>query len=525
MRHPDEGEIHAWLDGALDPATAAGLEAHVAACPACSAAVAEARGLIAGASRILMALDGVPGGVLPAGSQPAGGSVKDDLAARRSEQQKDTKGTSRRPVPWYARRPVQVAAGLMLVVGIGGVVVRNDARSSGQMMIEFESTPASSGPSVGGVAAPASSPDVGTAASEAGGMPILLPAPAVPRGDLGQAANTAATASSAQQRRAAREEAVALPDRADAVQDERSRIAADRAVQPTVAAAPPVAAPPAAPPTTPPSAPTGVTAGFAVGGAAVARPGIAADTAERRAAESVDRLQMSAKAATSVGVIAGKVIGADSAPIVGATVQVPGQSAGAITAADGSFRLAVPPGLHSIEARRLGYVAGKPEPVQVVAGDTAKASITLQQSTLDLSEVVVMGAGARSPFAGACFVLDVTADRNTGIPPLASRVRFRLSESGESVESDASAASASNAARLRRTEPARIPGSASEPARPLAWSQLADDSIEVRWPTDLDVVTLVLRVRGSNVQGTARSNEPTPAWTATVRGSKVPCAR
>src|SRR5688572_27908720 len=118
MRHPDEGEIHAWLDGALDPATAAGLEAHVAACPACSAAVAEARGLIAGASRILMALDGVPGGVLPAGSQPAGGSVKDDLAARRSEQQKDTKGTLRRPVPWYARRPVQVAAGLMLIAGI-----------------------------------------------------------------------------------------------------------------------------------------------------------------------------------------------------------------------------------------------------------------------------------------------------------------------------------------------------------------------------------------------------------------------
>lgn len=66
MRHPDEGTIHAWLDGAL-PATEAGaLEAHVAGCAECAAATAEARGLLAASSRILAALDSVPGGVLPA---------------------------------------------------------------------------------------------------------------------------------------------------------------------------------------------------------------------------------------------------------------------------------------------------------------------------------------------------------------------------------------------------------------------------------------------------------------------------
>jgi hypothetical protein len=66
MRHPDEGTIHAWLDGALPADEAAELEAHVAACPACAAAVADARGLVAGASRILSALDDAPRGVLPA---------------------------------------------------------------------------------------------------------------------------------------------------------------------------------------------------------------------------------------------------------------------------------------------------------------------------------------------------------------------------------------------------------------------------------------------------------------------------
>ena len=60
MRHLDEGTIHAWLDGALEAGEAARAEAHVESCSACAEAVAEARGLIAASSRILLALDNVP---------------------------------------------------------------------------------------------------------------------------------------------------------------------------------------------------------------------------------------------------------------------------------------------------------------------------------------------------------------------------------------------------------------------------------------------------------------------------------
>jgi hypothetical protein len=63
--HLDEGTIHAWLDGALDAEEAARVERHAADCAACAAAVAEARGLVAGASRILTALDSVPGAIVP----------------------------------------------------------------------------------------------------------------------------------------------------------------------------------------------------------------------------------------------------------------------------------------------------------------------------------------------------------------------------------------------------------------------------------------------------------------------------
>lgn len=65
MQHLDEGTIHSWLDGALSPDEAARVEAHVAECPQCAAAVAEARGFIAASSRILTALDNAPRGVIP----------------------------------------------------------------------------------------------------------------------------------------------------------------------------------------------------------------------------------------------------------------------------------------------------------------------------------------------------------------------------------------------------------------------------------------------------------------------------
>lgn len=66
MLHLEEGTIHAWLDGELSSAEQADVERHVAMCAECGAAVAEARGMIAGATRIVSALDVVrSAGVAP----------------------------------------------------------------------------------------------------------------------------------------------------------------------------------------------------------------------------------------------------------------------------------------------------------------------------------------------------------------------------------------------------------------------------------------------------------------------------
>ncbi len=65
MLHLDEGTVHAWLDGELPPDDAESAARHVATCAECQTLVAEARGLMAGASRIVSALDAGPAGVIP----------------------------------------------------------------------------------------------------------------------------------------------------------------------------------------------------------------------------------------------------------------------------------------------------------------------------------------------------------------------------------------------------------------------------------------------------------------------------
>lgn len=65
MPHPDDGLIHAWLDGELEPAEAARVEALVASDAEWAAAAAEARGLIAASARIVGTLDRVPANVIP----------------------------------------------------------------------------------------------------------------------------------------------------------------------------------------------------------------------------------------------------------------------------------------------------------------------------------------------------------------------------------------------------------------------------------------------------------------------------
>lgn len=109
MSHVDEGTLHAWLDGALaaeDPASARGVELHVAACEDCAARLEEARRLRDDADAILIAADpdfGAPPPFEAVRRRAGGGGT---APARR---------TRRRG--WVV--PVSWAATVVLAVGLG----------------------------------------------------------------------------------------------------------------------------------------------------------------------------------------------------------------------------------------------------------------------------------------------------------------------------------------------------------------------------------------------------------------------
>ena len=164
MQHLDEGTIHSWLDGALTPDEAARVEAHVAECPQCAAAVAEARGFIAASSRILTALDNAPRGVVP-------------VAAPRKRVD---------PMVW------RIAATLMVVAGGTLVVVRNRGADEQLMSAKTDRVTFSSEPTAATKQAPPATAQAPASANQASpqaerseALPIARPGVSVQRATAG----------------------------------------------------------------------------------------------------------------------------------------------------------------------------------------------------------------------------------------------------------------------------------------------------------------------------------------------------
>ena len=203
--HLDEGVIHAWLDGALERDAAREVEAHAEACVTCSARVSEARGLVAGASRVLGALDGAPGvarGVAPDSARGVVGDSTPRVVRGKSavDAGKSSHGRQHR---WWATRTMGLAAAAVFIFAAGSVVLRDQLGGGGGVREAIMADP-SPGPARAAVASesgfPAAPPTVGDAGVAASAPtvgevsgPVRSPvqdqpgaeasAPAEPRGD------------------------------------------------------------------------------------------------------------------------------------------------------------------------------------------------------------------------------------------------------------------------------------------------------------------------------------------------------
>jgi TonB-linked SusC/RagA family outer membrane protein len=88
--------------------------------------------------------------------------------------------------------------------------------------------------------------------------------------------------------------------------------------------------------------------------------------------------------------ITGRVVAeGGSEPLAGATVQIVGSTAGAITADDGRYRIAAPEGALQLSVRRIGF---KRRTVDVPA-DRNTVDVSLERDALKLEELVITGQG------------------------------------------------------------------------------------------------------------------------------------
>ncbi len=96
----------------------------------------------------------------------------------------------------------------------------------------------------------------------------------------------------------------------------------------------------------------------------------------------------------STGVIAGTITdGASQRPLESAQVFIEGTGIGALTNSSGRYILLnVPAGQHTVRAQLVGYREGTVT-VTVTAGQSAVADIQVAQTAIELTEIVVTGAG------------------------------------------------------------------------------------------------------------------------------------
>jgi len=97
------------------------------------------------------------------------------------------------------------------------------------------------------------------------------------------------------------------------------------------------------------------------------------------------------------GTIKGKVVDANTGdPLPGANVLVQGMEVGAATDVDGNYTISgVPIGTRTVMARFIGYKT-QIKTVDVAAGTVTEVNFELQETVLQLDEIVVTGAGVAS---------------------------------------------------------------------------------------------------------------------------------
>ena len=80
-------------------------------------------------------------------------------------------------------------------------------------------------------------------------------------------------------------------------------------------------------------------------------------------------------------------------PVIGAQIVLPALNIGTVTDIDGTYQLTgIPAGSYDVEFRFIGYRT-EAQTVTITSGQTATVNVALEETAINLDEVVVTGAG------------------------------------------------------------------------------------------------------------------------------------
>lgn len=121
--------------------------------------------------------------------------------------------------------------------------------------------------------------------------------------------------------------------------------------------------------------------------------------------------------AGTTGKVAGRIVDAKGQPLVGVSVAVPALRSGAATGADGRYTiLNVPAGTYDVRVNLLGYGAVTTTGLVVSSDMTARLDITLKESAVQLTEVVVKSTRPVVDVSKTTSIANVTAAEIAKLP-------------------------------------------------------------------------------------------------------------
>lgn len=139
--------------------------------------------------------------------------------------------------------------------------------------------------------------------------------------------------------------------------------------------------------------------------------------------------------------LSGTVLDANGDPVIGATVKVPGATAGAVTNLDGNFTINVAPGT-KLEISYVGM-----QTLSMVAADNMK--IILQEDSKTLQDVVIVGYGIQKKPVVTASIAQIDASDLAGTAPIRIDNALKGLASGVTVTSSSGQPGAASQIRIR----------------------------------------------------------------------------